>query len=82
MTTLHIGRSRTEVVTASDGSTPANVTVAAEDPSTVSVSGLTITGVKAGLTNVTYSAPGYQPVSQLVTVSPLPSLIVTDGPEQ
>jgi hypothetical protein len=80
MTTLHIGKKRTQVITASDGSTPTGV-VATAETGQVSVSGVTLTGVSAGSTNVNFSADGYQPVNVFVTVTPLPTLIVTDGPE-
>jgi hypothetical protein len=88
-TTLHIGKHRVQTLTASDASAiPAGaVSVTASNPSvTLSVdpvtNNVTVTGVsQTAQVTVTYSAAGYQNAIQLFTVSPLPNLIVTDGPE-
>ncbi len=80
-TSLHIGKTRTETFTASDGSTPTGVTGVSQSTPLVTVSGNTITGVAAGSTTVVWSANGYQSFSQFVVVTPLPTLIATDGPE-
>lgn len=86
MTTLHIGRHRVQTLTASDGSAPTGVAAVCNFPANVGVvvnpdNTVTLTGIIASTVSVTYSAPNYQPVSQSITVAPLPTLIVTDGPE-
>ena len=88
--TLHIGTKRVQTLTASDSSTiplgtvtassnAPGVITAAVDPATNLV---TVTGVASGSGSVTYSAHGYLSVQESFTVAQLPSLIVTDGPEQ
>jgi hypothetical protein len=83
MPSLHIGTSRVQTLTGSDGSVPAVVTAVATGPVALAVAGNTVTvsGTGAGSANVFYSAPGYQDAVQVFTVAPLPSLVVTDGPE-
>ncbi len=88
MSTLHISKKRIVTITATDGSTvPLGAltatssgpgVTAAVNPATNEV---TVTGVSSGTTSVTYSAPGYLSVFENFTVSPLPTLIATDGPE-
>lgn len=80
-----------ETITSSDGNPIAagEVSAIAVNPAIVSITvdpitnKVTLGGITAGTSNVNYSAPGYNPVALLVTVlaNPLPSLIVTDGPE-
>jgi hypothetical protein len=86
MPSLHIGTSRVQTVSASDGSTPAGVAAAFNVSGIVSVSvsgnSVTVTGVGTGTANVNYTAPGYLSALQTFTVAPTPSLVVTDGPEQ
>jgi hypothetical protein len=85
MPTLHVGTSRAQTITGSDGSTPAAVGVSASPLGVVSLSVagnvVTVSGVGAGSTNVVYTSPGYQDAMQTFTVAPLPALVVTDGPE-
>lgn len=87
-TTLHIGKKRVQTITTSDGSVLATgaVNVAVDGPyvtATVNptTNEVTVTGVGAGGASVIYSAAGYQSVSEAFIVSPLPTLVVTDGPE-
>jgi|HubBroStandDraft_3_1064219.scaffolds.fasta_scaffold1262362_2 uncharacterized protein YjdB len=84
-TTVHIGHTRAQTVSGSDGSTPAGLTVTSSDEAiaTVAVSGdnVTITGVAAGQAIMTYAADGYQGVGDTVNVLALPTLVVTEGAE-
>ena len=87
-TSLHVGRKRIVTITASDASSIplGSLTVssvgggitAVVNPATNEV---TVTGVVPGTYSVTYSAAGYQNAIESFTVSPLPTLIYTDGPE-
>ncbi len=89
---IHVGKHRIQTVTASDGSTiplgaltatsdNPNLATASVDPATNAV---TVTAINPSTpsANVTYSAPGYGSVVQQINVLPVPTLIVTDGPEQ
>jgi hypothetical protein len=92
MPSLHIGKKRVQTLAASDGSTiPAGTVSATANQPNVSVAvdpvtnDVTVTGqiTTSGTgTLVTYMAPGFQNATQLFTVAPLPTLVVTDGPEQ
>lgn len=90
MTTLHIGRHRVQTISSSDNSTvPAgSVTVASSASSVVQASvdpvtnNVTVSGIGAGSATVTYAATGFQSTVEAFTVAPLPTLVVTDGPEQ
>jgi len=87
-TSLHIGKKRVQTLVGSDGSVIplGSLTAAAETPAIVSVSvaadnQVTLTGVAAGVTTITYTAPGYQPLTDNASVSPLPTMVLTTGPE-
>lgn len=83
-----VGQSYTFAVTADDNSTiPPGTLVVSADSAAVAVNKTAdLTGVilfvSPGTANVTYSAPGYKPVVEQVTVSDLAQLVVTDGPVQ
>jgi len=89
-TTLHVGKSRVQTITTSDGSVlpPGAVSVQVNDPVNITVAvdpqtnQVTLTGKSPSTETVVYSAAGYTSTSEIVTTAPIPSLIVTDGPEQ
>lgn len=89
-TTIHLGKKRVNTVASSDGSTipPGGLTVTSQYPGSVSASvdaqnNVTLTGlIVCPGCNVTYNAPGFVGVTEVIVVPTPPSLIVTDGPEQ
>lgn len=83
-----IGQKYTFAVAASDASAipPGTLVVSSDNPSvSVNKTG-DLTGeillVSPGSANVTYSAPGFKPATEAVTVTDIPDLVVTDGPVQ
>lgn len=90
-TTIHVGGTIVQTVVGSDGplapgaliavsAIPSQVT-AAVDATTNKV---TLHGVAVGVTSVSYSAVGHQSASDTVNIiapPPLPTLVITDGPE-
>lgn len=64
-----------------------NLVVASSDNGAVTVEKqpdgtFKVTGGGVGSANVTYSAPGFKPAVEAVTVEDLPQIIVADGPVQ
>lgn len=89
MSTIHIGHHRVITLSGSDGSVipPESIVATADgsgilsadvDPATGHV---TVTGLIPGGSSITYSAPGYTTAVEMFSVSPLPTIVPTDGPE-
>jgi len=86
---LHVGKKRINTVLGSDGSTIplGTLAVTSSDVTVATVSvdasnNVTVSGIGVGNAFVSYSAPGYVGDTETYTIAPLPSIVVTDGPEQ
>jgi len=87
MPSIKIGQFYDASVAASDGSAVTGLSVVS-DTGAVSVGApdasnvVRITASSEGTANVTWSAPGFNPASEVVVVAARPNLVVTDGPVQ
>jgi hypothetical protein len=89
MTTVHLGKTRKQTLTATDGTTipPGSVTLTSSSPATCAATVNPVTnevsldGHILGTATITYASPGYASATDLVTVIPAPGIIVTDGAE-
>ncbi len=88
-TIIHIGHHRVITLAGSDGSVipPAGIVATADSSGILSASvnpvngQVTVTGLIPGGSSITYSAPGYTTAVEMFSVSPLPTIVPTDGPE-
>lgn len=86
-TQLHVGKSRKITEAGSDGSTPGPLSANSNDPDTATATvdsatnSVVVTGINPGSCNITISAAGYQPDSEVFVVAALPTLVPTIGPE-
>ena len=82
MITMKVSQHYPVTFSGSDGSTPNGINKSYSTPGIVSAqlgaSTGTVTAIGVGSTTITYSATGYNPVTEDVTVEALPDLIVTD----
>jgi hypothetical protein len=91
MATLKVGQFYPATVTSSDPADPVNpstIAASSDNQAVVQVvpgdqAGMfKVQAVSPGVGNLTYSAPGFLPVMEQVTVKPVSQLVVTDGPVQ
>ena len=89
MPQMKIGQFYDATVSASDGSAVANLAevtdqpvVAFSIPDAAQPLVVRVTAIAEGSGVLTYSAPGFNPVTEAVTVVPKPTLVVADGPVQ
>jgi hypothetical protein len=82
--TLDVGQVEQFTITSTRPIPAGAVTVAGQNPAAVTVvinpeGAGSITALATGSTSATFSAPGFSPVSVLITVNPLPQLVFTPG---